>query len=167
MKNREAAASQIDVRCVCNDAMRGETRRVEEEARRGRKAGERGPHLGGTAHRASRARTPPNLGRPLSPLIIRLPSRDVSHLPRRWCAPSPTDACIHTHIHTPHTDARLHLCVRMQREASMRHTAPQSWEGSVMIRSKPFSPNSTRRFGRPIDREAGDATQSVVRSMRT
>lgn len=57
--------------------------RGEFESREEEEGPERGPHLGGTAHRA---RTPPNLGRPLSPLIIRLPSRDVSHLPRRWCA---------------------------------------------------------------------------------
>lgn len=59
----------------------GETRRVEMRRGKGRRGAGAGP-----TSRWDRARTPPNLGRPLSPLIIRLPSRDVSHLPRRWCA---------------------------------------------------------------------------------
>lgn len=59
----------------------GETRRVETRRGKGRRGAGARP-----TSRWDRARTPPNLGRPLSPLIIRLPSRDVSHLPRRWCA---------------------------------------------------------------------------------
>lgn len=66
--------------------LRNEKRRIKDEEGKDEEEGRsRGPHRWDRI-----ARTPPNLGRPLSPLIIRLRSRDVSHLPTALCAHTST-----------------------------------------------------------------------------
>lgn len=62
--------------CETRGIIRKSERIIKKKKRR---TSEWGPHIswcGGT----TRVCTPPNPGRPLSPLIIRLPSGDVSHL---------------------------------------------------------------------------------------
>lgn len=85
------------------------------ERKGGRK---RSPRIGGTA-----SCTPPNLGRPLSPLIIRLPSRDVSHLRwRRALCPVSCRVGVYLSLWTfrtvTHTNNRTALNTKMHRRPS-------------------------------------------------
>lgn len=90
-------------------------RRGEEEE------GQSEAHIGGTA-----SRTPPNLGRPLSPLIIRLPSRDVFHLPRRCVC-----VCVRVYERARSASVSATRRVHLHRCTVMHRCARRViWEGS-------------------------------------